>query len=359
MRLSRRAHPSPWRRAITTILVTGGAGFIGSEFVRYTLANHADYDVVVLDKLTYAGNLDNLRPVAESPRYRFVQGDIGEATTVEPLVDGADAIVNFAAETHVDRSLLDPGSFINTDVYGVHVLLEAVRRTGGKARFLQVSTDEVYGSIEQGSFQESDRLQPRSPYSASKAGGELMAQAYFETYRLHVVSTRGSNTFGPYQYPEKIIPLFVTNALDNLPLPLYGDGLNVRDWLYVGDHCSAIHLVLHEGRAGEAYNVGGGNERTNLYVTETILQLLGKPRSLIKPVADRPGHDRRYSLDCAKVRRLGWQPQRDFLAALRETVDWYAANEWWWRQLKSGEYLDYYKQNYGQRDTAAAESARP
>ena len=330
-------------------MVTGGAGFIGSEFVRYVLGRYADYDVIVLDKLTYAGNLDNLLPVAGEPRYRFVQGDICDAKVVEPLVAEADAVVNFAAETHVDRSLLDPGGFINTDVYGVHVLLEAVRRSGGKARFLQVSTDEVYGSVEQGSSVETDPLRPRSPYSASKVGGEMMALAYFETYGLHVTITRGSNTFGPYQYPEKVIPLFVTNALDGLPLPLYGDGLNVRDWLYVADHCRAIDLVLHEGRAGEAYNVGGGNERTNLYITETILQMLGKPRSLIAYVADRPGHDRRYSLDCTKISRLGWQPQHEFLAALRQTVDWYAANEWWWRKLKSGEYLDYYRKNYARR----------
>ncbi|MHB1133834.1 MAG: dTDP-glucose 4,6-dehydratase [Chloroflexota bacterium] len=337
------------RSTITTVLVTGGAGFIGSEFVRYCLAQHPDYRVVVLDKLTYAGNLDNLLPVAQNPRYLFVQGDIGDAKLVAPLVAEADAIVNFAAETHVDRSLLDPGSFINTDVYGVHVLLEALRGAGGKARFLQVSTDEVYGSVAEGSSVESDQLWPRSPYSASKAGGELMAQAYFETYGLHVVITRGSNTYGPYQYPEKVIPLFVTNALENQPLPLYGDGLNVRDWLYVTDHCAAIDLVLHEGHAGEAYNVGGGNERTNLFVTETILDMLGKPQSLIKHVADRPGHDRRYSLNCDKVMRLGWQPRHDFLAALRETVDWYANNDWWWRKLRSGEYLDYYRQNYAHR----------
>lgn len=325
--------------------------------MRYTLGRYSDYDVVVLDKLTYAGNLDNLLPVANDPRYRFVQGDICDAKVVEPLVAEADAVVNFAAETHVDRSLLDPGGFINTDVYGVHVLLEGVRRSGGKARFLQVSTDEVYGSVEQGSSLETDLLRPRSPYSASKVGGEMMALAYHETYRLHVTITRGSNTFGPYQYPEKVIPLFVTNAVQGRPLPLYGDGLNVRDWLYVTDHCAAIDLALHQGRAGEAYNVGGGNERTNLYVTETILQMLGKPRSLITPVADRPGHDRRYSLDCAKMKKLGWQPQHEFLAALRQTVDWYVANEWWWRKLKSGEYLDYYRQNYAHRQAESTESS--
>ena len=331
------------------MLVTGGAGFIGSNFVHYLLRQYPQDRVVVLDKLTYAGNLDNLRAAADDPRYRFVQGDIADAATVEPLVAEADAVVNFAAETHVDRSLLDPGSFINTDVYGVYVLLEALRRQGGRARFLQVSTDEVYGSVEQGSSREDDPLRPRSPYAASKAGGEMMVQAYYETYRLPVLITRGSNTFGPYQYPEKVIPLFITNALEDKPLPLYGDGLNVRDWLYVEDHCSAIDLVLHEGKPGEAYNVGGGNERTNLAVTEAILQLLGKPTSLISFVTDRPGHDRRYSLDCTKIGRLGWRPQHRFEDALRGTVQWYVENEWWWRKLKTGEYAEYYRQNYAHR----------
>ena len=331
------------------MLVTGGAGFIGSNFVHYLLRQYPQDRVVVLDKLTYAGNLENLRAAADDPRYRFVQGDIADAATVEPLVADADAVVNFAAETHVDRSLLDPGSFINTDVYGVYVLLEALRRQGGRARFLQVSTDEVYGSVEQGSSREDDPLRPRSPYAASKAGGEMMVQAYYETYRLPVLITRGSNTFGPYQYPEKVIPLFITNALEDKPLPLYGDGLNVRDWLYVEDHCSAIDLVLHEGKPGEAYNVGGGNERTNLAVTEAILQLLGKPTSLISFVTDRPGHDRRYSLDCTKIGRLGWRPQHRFEDALRGTVQWYVENEWWWRKLKTGEYAEYYRQNYAHR----------
>ncbi|MDA8216556.1 MAG: dTDP-glucose 4,6-dehydratase [Dehalococcoidales bacterium] len=334
---------------MTTILVTGGAGFIGSCFVREMLAKHPDYRVVVLDKLTYAGNLDNLLPVAENPRYRFVQGDICDAAVVEPLVAEADAVVNFAAETHVDRSLLDPGSFINTDVFGVYVLLEAVRRQNGRVRFLQVSTDEVYGSVEQGSSREDDPLRPRSPYSASKVGGEMMVQAYYETYHLPVLVTRGSNTFGPYQYPEKVIPVFVTNALEDKPLPLYGDGLNVRDWLYVVDHCSAVDLVLHEGHPGQAYNVGGGNERTNLEVTETILRLLDKPRSLITFVTDRPGHDRRYSLDCAKIAALGWRPQHQFADAMRQTVIWYVENEWWWRKLRTADYGEYYRRNYAHR----------
>ncbi|MHB1006641.1 MAG: dTDP-glucose 4,6-dehydratase [Chloroflexota bacterium] len=343
------ARPFPRRSAITTLVVTGGAGFIGSEFVRYALSKYPNYNIVVLDKLTYAGNMDNLLPVADNPRYRFVQGDIADTALVESLVAEADAVVNFAAETHVDRSLLDPGSFISTDVYGVYVLLEAIRKQNGRVRFLQVSTDEVYGSVEDGSSREEDPLRPRSPYSASKAGGEMMVQAYFETYRLPVLITRGSNTYGPYQYPEKVIPLFVTNALEDRPLPLYGDGLNVRDWLHANDHCTAIDLVLRAGTPGEAYNVGGGNERTNRYVTERILALLDKPRSLIKPVADRPGHDRRYSLNCDKVRRLGWEPRHPFEQGLAETVRWYADNEWWWRKLKSAEYADYYRRNYAHR----------
>ena len=334
------------RSTITTILVTGGAGFIGSEFVRYGLAQHPDYQLVVLDKLTYAGNLDNLLPVAQDPRYRFVQGDIADAALVESLVAEVDAVVNFAAETHVDRSLLDPGSFINTDVYGVHVLLEAVRQAGGKARFLQVSTDEVYGSVEQGSSREDDPLHPRSPYSASKAGGEMMVMAYHVTYELPVLITRGSNNYGPYQYPEKLIPVLITNAMDDQELPIYGDGQQIRDWLYVLDHCSGIDAVLHHGEVGEAYNVGGGNERVNLDIAGQVLELLGKPRSLLRFVKDRPGHDRRYSLDCSKLRSLGWEPARNFEAGLAETVRWYVQNEAWWRPLKSGEYWEYYQKNY-------------
>jgi len=331
-----------------TVLVTGGAGFIGSCFVRYLLRAYPSTQVVVLDKLTYAGNLTNLREVEDHARYRFVRGDIADSNLVNELIEQVDAVVNFAAETHVDRSLIEAGSFISTDVYGTYVLLEAARKAGSK-RFLQVSTDEVYGSVAVGSSRETDQLDPRSPYSASKAGGDLMARAYFSSYGLPVVITRGSNTFGPHQYPEKLIPLFVTNALDDLPLPLYGDGQNVRDWLYVLDHCSAIDLVLRRGQPGEVYNVGGGNERTNLELTERILGLLGKPRSLVKYVADRPGHDRRYSLDSAKLRALGWSPRRSFEQALDETVRWYVENEWWWRPLKSGEYAEYYRRNYGNR----------
>lgn len=329
------------------ILVTGGAGFIGSHFVRHTLEQH-DYEVVNLDALKYAGNLDNLRDVENHPRYRFIRGDITDMATVEQAIAGVDAVVNFAAETHVDRSLLDAGGFIQTDVYGTYTLLEAARRHGVQ-RFHQVSTDEVYGSVLEGSSQETDLLDPRSPYAASKAGGDLMVRAYYSTYGLPVVITRGSNTFGSYQYPEKVIPVFVTNALEDKPLPLYGDGRNVRDWLYVADHCAAIDLVLHEGRPGEVYNVGGSHELPNIELTKAILRLLGKPESLIKYVADRPGHDRRYSLHCAKLRALGWQPRHDFETALETTVRWYVENRWWWAKLKSGEYEEYYRQNYGHR----------
>ena len=330
------------------LLVTGGAGFIGSNFVRHAFAAHPEYRVTVLDKLTYAGRLENLQELEGDPRYRFVRGDIADAAVVDPLLAEVDAVVSFAAETHVDRSLLQPGSFILTDVYGVYVLLEAAKRSGTK-RFLLVSTDEVYGQVLEGSSKESDNLDPRSPYSASKAGGELLARAYYASYGVPVLVTRGSNTFGPYQYPEKMLPLFVTNAIDDQPLPLYGDGLQVRDWLYVADHCSGIDLVLHEGQPGEVYNLGGGNERTNLEMTERILALLGKPRSLIRFVEDRPGHDRRYSLDCAKVRALGWRPAHAFDEALASTVRWYVENEGWWRAIKSGEYAEYYRQQYAAR----------
>lgn len=330
------------------ILVTGGAGFIGSNFVRYLLQNHTEYEVTVLDKLTYAGNLDNLKDVQNNPRYQFVQGDICDAEIVGQMVEGLWAIVNFAAETHVDRSLLEPGAFINTDVYGTYVLLEAVKKAGVE-RFIQISTDEVYGSVEAGSSDEGDPVQPRSPYAASKAAGDLMVNAYRTSFGLPTIVTRASNNFGPYQYPEKVIPLFVTNALEDKPLPLYGDGLNVRDWLYVVDHCEAIDLVLQKGEFGEIYNIGGGNERTNIEITEMILELLGKPRSLVKYVADRPGHDRRYSVDCSKLGKLGWKPRYGFEEAMAETVQWYVANEWWWKNIKSGEYEEYYRQNYGHR----------
>jgi len=332
------------------VMVTGGAGFIGSNFARMLLREHPDYRVLVYDKLTYCGNLESLRDLASDPRYAFVQGDICDAAAVERAIreHEIDTIVNFAAETHVDRSLLDPGSFITTDVYGTHVLLEAVR-TRKLERYLQISTDEVYGEVSEGSSRETDPLAPRSPYSASKAAGDMMVLAYHASYGLPVLITRGSNNFGPYQYPEKFIPLFVTNAIDGQPLPLYGDGRQVRDWVYVLDHCSGVDVVLHRGLPGHVYNIGGGNERLNIDVAHAILGLLGKPESLIQPVTDRPGHDRRYSLDCGKLRALGWTPGHAFEEALAATVRWYADNEAWWRPLKSGEYRDYYQRQYGAR----------
>ena len=327
------------------LLVTGGAGFIGSNFIRYMLEEHGDCEIINFDKLTYAGNLESLRDIEDDPRYRFVKGDIADASSIGPLMAEADAVVNFAAETHVDRSIHEPGGFIQTDIVGIYTILEEARKNK-TGTIVLVSTDEVYGSIDEGSFFEQDRLNPSSPYSASKAGGELLALAYHKTFDLPVCITRGSNTYGPYQYPEKVIPLFVTNALDDIPLPLYGDGKNVRDWLYVLDHCSAIDLVLREGVPGETYNVGGGNERTNIEITNMILELLGKPKSLIKPVPDRPAHDRRYSIDCGKLMGLGWSPTKPFEEGLRLTVEWYSRNEWWWRKLKSGEYLAYYRKQY-------------
>jgi len=323
------------------ILVTGGAGFIGSNFCRYMLGKYPEYNILVLDALTYAGNPENFADLEDDPRFMFFHGDIRDKAVVENLVRNVDAIVNFAAETHVDRSIADPGSFVLTDVYGVFVLLEACRKFGIE-RFLHVSTDEVYGSIEQGYFKECDALQPSSPYSASKAGGELLARSYFVTYGLPVLVTRGSNTFGPYQYPEKLIPLFITNALEDKPLPVYGDGKQIRDWIYVLDHCEGIDVVLHKGEVGKVYNLGGGNERTNIEITRLILAMLGKPESLIKYVTDRPGHDRRYALDSSEIRALGWSPRYDFESALRETVNWYLQNESWWRRIK--EHQEDYKE---------------
>ena len=330
------------------LLVTGGAGFIGSAFVRRVLQRHPDVSVTVLDKLTYAGNLANLEPIADDPRYRFVTGDIADAALVDELASTADAIVNFAAESHVDRSIERPDAFIQTDVYGTFVLLEAARRHG-HSRYLQISTDEVYGHVPEGSSREDDPLRPRSPYSASKASGDLLVGAYHTTYELPTLLTRASNNFGPYQYPEKVIPLFITNAVDDEPLPLYGDGLQIRDWLYVDDHCDALETVLSRGEPGGTYNVGGGNELTNLELTRLILELMGKPMSLVRSVPDRAGHDRRYSVDTSQLRSLGWQPAHSFTQALGLTVAWYLEREDWWRPLKSGEYLEYYRRQYGDR----------
>jgi dTDP-glucose 4,6-dehydratase len=332
------------------VLITGGAGFIGSNFVHHILTKYADRRVVVYDKLTYAGNLDNLLDVENDPRYSFIRGDICDRELVGQVVreHEIETIVNFAADTHVDRSILSAGSFIQTDVYGTYVLLEAMREFGLR-RMLHVSTDEVYGSIPKGSSVETDNLLPNSPYSASKAAGDLMCRAYHVTYGVPVVITRGSNNFGPFQYPEKVIPLFITNALDDKPLPLYGDGQNVRDWLYVLDHCEAIDLVLQEGEDGEIYNVGADHELTNLTLTETILDLVGKPRSMIQFVEDRPGHDRRYSLNSSKIQALGWRARQGFEEALEGTVRWYTDNRWWWEKLKAGEYESYYQKQYGTR----------
>ena len=330
------------------LLVTGGAGFIGSNFARYVLNRYPEDQITVLDKLTYAGNPRNFADIRRSPRFTFVQGDIADASVVGPLVASVDAVVNFAAETHVDRSILDAGAFIETDVRGTWVLLEAARASGLE-RFLQVSTDEVYGHVPTGESRETDPLAPRSPYAASKAGGDLMVLAYRTTYDLPVMITRGSNNIGPYQYPEKVVPVFVTNAIDDIPLPIYGDGGALRDYVYVTDHCAGIDTVLRKGTPGEVYNVGAGNEINTLVLARAILSRLGKPESLISFVPDRPGHDRRYSVDCSKLRGLGWEPDYSFEAALNATVDWYVNNGDWWRPLKSGEYLDYYKRNYGNR----------
>ncbi len=337
------------------LLITGGAGFIGSNFVRYMLEKYPDYRLVVYDKLTYAGNLDNLKDVAESfaGRYTFIRGDIADAAKVDEVMreHEIDAIVNFAAETHVDRSLMGAGSFIQTDVYGTYVLLEAAKKYGVE-RYHQISTDEVYGEIPEGySSVETDPLHTRSPYSASKAGGDLMCIAYFTSFGVPVTITRGSNNIGPYQYPEKVVPLFITNAIDDIPLPLYGDGRQMRDYQYVLDHCEGIDVVLHRGQPGEIYNVGTGVETQNIVMARRILDLLGKPYSLIQPVKDRPGHDRRYSLNCDKLKALGWESRHTFEQALEKTVRWYVENEWWWRPIKSGAHFEeYYTRQYQGRE---------
>ncbi len=336
---------------MTTILVTGGAGFIGSNFIHYLASHRPDWRVINLDKLTYAGNLENLHGVDGRTSYRFVHGDIADREVVETLMAECDYVVNFAAETHVDRSIHDAGDFIRTDVYGTFVLLEAFRASARPRRFIQISTDEVYGAIETGSARETDPISPRNPYSASKAGADRLAYSYFVTYGVPIIVTRASNNYGPRQYPEKVIPLFVTNALEDKPLPLYGDGLQVRDWLHVEDHCRAIDLLLHEGIVGETFNIGGGHELPNLELTRKVLRILGKPESLIMRVADRPGHDRRYSLDTAKLRSLGWAPSVPFEEGLRATVEWYRENPGWWQRIKggSGEYRRFHERHYGPR----------
>jgi len=327
-------------------LVTGGAGFIGSNYIHYLFDKYQNIEIINLDKLTYAGNLDNLKEIENNRNYRFVKGDIGDRELVDDLVKDVDIIVNFAAESHVDRSIGSPDDFIKTDIFGAFVLLESARRHNIK-KFIQISTDEVYGSIDKGSFHETDPLMPSSPYSASKAGADRLAFSYFVTYDLPVIITRCSNNFGPYQYPEKLIPLFVTNILENKKLPIYGDGKNIRDWIYVWDHCDAVDFLIEHGELGEVYNIGGGNEKTNIDITRFMLKKLGKNDELIKFVADRLGHDRRYSLDCAKLSDLGWTPSHKLDDALNLTIDWYSENRWWWEKIKSGEYLEYYKDHYG------------
>jgi dTDP-glucose 4,6-dehydratase len=333
------------------VLVTGGAGFIGCNFVRYALDQHPDWRITTLDKLTYAGRIENLQGVIDHPRHKFVRGDIADANVAAPLVRQSALVVHFAAETHVDRSILAAGDFIRTDVYGTFVLLEAAREAKTLRRFVQISTDEVYGSLPGGRSRETDELRPRNPYAASKAGADRLAYSYWATFGVPVVVTRASNNYGPYQFPEKVIPLFVTNAIDDIPLPLYGDGLNVRDWLHVIDHCRALDLVIERSVAGEVYNIGGGQELANLDLTRAILRIVGKPESLIAKVPDRPGHDRRYALDSAKLTALGWQPQVDFPSGLSDTVEWYRSNQWWWRPVKENDpaFRAYYETQYGKR----------
>ena len=330
------------------ILVTGGAGFIGSNFVRHVLTAHPDDGVINFDKLTYAGNLENLRDVETDPRYRFVRGDIGDRAQVLEAMEGVDAVVHFAAETHVDRSNAGAAEFLSTNVTGTFTLLEAARELR-VARFVAIGTDEVYGSIAKGAARELDPLNPSNPYSASKAAADLLARAYWITHRLPVIVTRSSNNFGPYQYPEKVIPLFITNAIEDKPLPLYGDGKNVRDWLYVLDNCAAIDLVLRKGKEGEIYNIGGSHEVENIVLTRQVLHLVGKPETLITPVVDRPGHDRRYALDSGKAHGLGWKPTHTFPKALEATVSWYKEHEAWWKPIKSGAFRAYYEKQYQPR----------
>ncbi len=314
------------------LLITGGAGFIGSNFIRHIVQKYPDYKIVNLDKLTYCGNLDNLKDIEHHKNYKFVKGDITDAALVERLMGESDIVVNFAAESHVDRSITDPSVFVKTNVFGTFTLLEAAKKRGVEL-FLQISTDEVYGSVEKGSSKETDPLDPNSPYSASKAGADLLARSYFVTFKLPVIITRSSNNFGPYQYPEKIIPLFVTNLMAGKKVPVYADGMNMRDWLYVVDNCEAIDIVMHKGLAGQIYNIGIGGETTNIALTRMLLEILGKDESSIEYVKDRPGHDKRYALDVTKLKSLGWKPRHEFKTALELTVEWYKNNQEWWHKL--------------------------
>jgi len=332
------------------LLVTGGAGFIGSNFIHHILSEHPGWEITNLDKLTYAGNLENLKDIENDFRYRFVKGDIADRELVNSLLqERVDVIVNFAAESHVDRSILDASPFIETNIKGTQTLLEGARQyhTG---KFIQVSTDEVYGSMQNGKFTEQSPLSPNSPYAASKTAADLLCHAYWKTYQLPIIVTRCSNNLGPFQFPEKLIPLAVTNALENKPIPIYGDGLNVRDWIYVLDHCRALDLTVQKGKPGEVYNVAASQEKTNLELIQQLLDIMGKPRSLITFVTDRLGHDRRYALDASKItHELDWKPLYSFEKALAATIDWYVNHEHWWRQIKSGEYTRYYEEMYSHR----------
>ncbi len=329
------------------VLVTGGAGFIGSNFVRYFLEKYPSYSIVNLDKLSYAGNLDNLADLRENPRHRFVRGDINDKPLVDQLSQETETIIHFAAETHVDRSIVGPDDFIQSNINGTAALLEASRKHQHRL-FLHISTDEVYGSCAEGEFCEDALLAPSSPYSASKASSDLLVSAYHQTYNLPTIITRCSNNYGPYQFPEKLIPLIITNALEGRDLPVYGDGLYVRDWLYVLDHCKAIDLVFHKGRVGEIYNIGAEGGQTNLEIIHFILKMLGKPTSLIRHVKDRLAHDRRYAVNPQKIEKeLGWQPSYSLESALKETVEWYCAQGAWWQRIKSGEYKKMYEKIYG------------
>ncbi len=333
------------------ICVTGAAGFIGSNYVRWKLQQDPDVHIVVFDKMTYAGNKDNLKDL-DAARYTFIQGDIADKAAITAAMEGCDAIVNFAADSHVDRSIMGATDFIATNVTGVYNICEAARELK-TPRVLLVSTDEVYGSIREGSFSETDRQGPRNPYSASKAGGELVALAHVETYGTPIIITRGSNTYGPYQYPEKVMPLFITNLIDGEQVPLYQGGEhNVRDWLYVEDHASGVDMALMKGEVGHIYNVAGGNERENIVLTKRLLELCGRGEEFIRLVKDRPGHDFRYSIDATKLRGLGWEPKMDWDEGVAATVEWYKSNDWWWRPIKSGEFKEYYRRQYEDRANA-------
>jgi len=329
------------------ILVTGGAGFMGSNFIRHILKKYKDYSVINLDKLTYAGNPNNLKDIEGNPNYKFIKGDIADERTIKKVLrlNQIDFVINYAAETHVDRSILDPAAFVRTDVLGTYNLLEGIKEFNVK-KFVQISTDEVYGSIEKGKFTEESPLRPNNPYSASKAGGDLLCQSYIKTYNLPIIISRSCNNYGPNQYPEKLISLFITNLLENKKVPLYGEGKNVREWVYVLDHCNAIDFLLHKGSLGEIYNIGSGVEKQNIQITKLILTELSFDYKMVEQVKDRLGHDLRYALDWSKLKKLGWQPEYKFDDAIRETIRWFKSNEWWWKPLKSGQYLEYYKRQY-------------